>query len=136
MKDHGDKSVPPQWAIRFLGWFCPTGLYETIEGDLVEQFEADVEEVGERRARRRFVWNILKFFRAGIIIRNKLSVQLNQVDMFQNNMKIACLRLLKDKTLCAIKDLGLSLSMAACLLILQYAHFEMGYDSFYKNAEP
>jgi len=135
MKNNSDHPVPPKWAIRFLGWFCPAMLYETIEGDLIEQFEADVDEVGERRARRRFVWNVMKFFRTGIIVRNKLSPQLNSVDMFQNNIKVAWRRLLKDKTFGAINVLGLSLSIAACLLILQYAHFEMGYDSFYKNAK-
>jgi len=135
MKNNSDHPVPPKWAIRFVGWFCPAMLYETIEGDLIEQFEADVDEVGERRARRRFVWNVMKFFRTGIIVRNKLSPQLNSVDMFQNNIKVAWRRLLKDKTFGAINVLGLSLSIAACLLILQYAHFEMGYDSFYKNAK-
>src|SRR5260221_7770305 len=133
MKDHSDVPVPPKWAIGFLSWFCPIALYETIEGDLNEQFETDVEEVGERRARRRFIWNVLKFIRTGIIMRNKLSLQLNQVDMFKNNIRVAWRRLLKDKTFGAINVLGLCLSIAACLLILQYADFEMGYDSFYKN---
>ena len=39
-----EKNVrPPRFAIRFLRWFCPPNLYEGIEGDLLQQFEKDVE---------------------------------------------------------------------------------------------
>ena len=61
------------WALRVLQWFCPPDLYETIEGDLIEQFEIDVKKIGESRARRRFVWNVIRFFRPEVILRNKFS---------------------------------------------------------------
>ena len=35
--------------LRLLSWLCPPDLYEGIEGDLLEQFEADVKEFGHRR---------------------------------------------------------------------------------------
>ena len=61
------KSYPQRFAFRLLKWICPTHLFETIEGDLIEQYEDDVEEVGESRAKSRLAWNAINFFRIGII---------------------------------------------------------------------
>jgi len=41
--------------------FCPSHLYEGIEGDLLEAFDADVALVGARMARRRFVYQASGF---------------------------------------------------------------------------
>ena len=70
--------------LRFLRWFCPPGLYEGIEGDLLEQLERDTKEIGERNARRRFIWNVLKFFRLEIILRNRVTIELINTIMIGN----------------------------------------------------
>jgi putative ABC transport system permease protein len=57
-----NKHKPYGLALRFLAWFCPPSLYESIEGDLLEQFEVDVELVGEQNAKSRFVWNFYLTF--------------------------------------------------------------------------
>lgn len=73
-RDDIDKS-PPKAALRFLKWFCPDQLYEEIEGDLIQRFQRDLKvsdssKVSDtyalRRARRRFIWNALRFFPEGI----------------------------------------------------------------------
>ena len=48
---------PPGWIIRFLKWFCPAELYEGIIGDMLEQFEKDVQTKGVPSAKRKIVWN-------------------------------------------------------------------------------
>jgi len=47
-KDHKSKS-----SLRLLSWFCPESLYESIEGDLLEQFENDLKTTGDRKANRK-----------------------------------------------------------------------------------
>jgi putative ABC transport system permease protein len=59
------ENKPPNLGLRLFGWFSPPDLHETIEGDLIEQFEIDIVEVGRRIARRRFIWNVIKFLRPG-----------------------------------------------------------------------
>jgi len=54
--------------------------------------------------------------------------------MIQNYFKTAWRNLWKNKIFSMINVLGLSLGMAACLLILQYVNFELSYDHFNKNA--
>ena len=68
------KSYPQRFAFLFLKWFCPANLFETIEGDLIEQYEIDVEEFGEPRAKRRLIWNSINFFRIGIISEHRFQL--------------------------------------------------------------
>jgi putative ABC transport system permease protein len=130
MKDH-----PPHLALCFLAWFCPPSLYESIEGDLLEQFEEDVKLVGEKKAKRWFVWNVLKFFRLGILLRNRFSFGLNQGYMVQSHFKVAYRHLIKDKSFTAINVVGLSVGITAFLLIMQYVSFELSFDNIHENKD-
>ena len=53
--------------------------------------------------------------------------------MFKSYLKTTLRSLWKHKTFSAINIAGLSIGMAACLLILQYVNFELSYDQFNKN---
>jgi putative ABC transport system permease protein len=55
--------------------------------------------------------------------------------MIKNYFKTAWRNLWKNKVFSLINILGLSLGMAACLLILQYVNFELSFDHFNKNAQ-
>jgi len=116
--------------LRILAWFCPPKLYEGIEGDLLEQFEREVEELGVEEARRRLMWHVVKFFRPEIILRNNFSVQLINTIMFSNYFTIAYRNVLKNKTFSSINIIGLAIGLAACLLIFQFVSFELSYDKF------
>jgi len=54
--------------------------------------------------------------------------------MIKSYFKTAWRNLWKNKVFSLINILGLSLGMAACLLILQYVNFELSYDHFNQNA--
>src|SRR4029079_16648445 len=54
--------------------------------------------------------------------------------MIKNYFKTAWRNLTMSKTFSFINIAGLSIGMAACLLILQYVSFELSYDRFNKNA--
>jgi putative ABC transport system permease protein len=51
-----------------LKWFCPDHLYEEIEGDLIQKSEKDVKLHGERKAKRRLMWNVIRFLRLRILV--------------------------------------------------------------------
>src|ERR1043165_438040 len=54
--------------------------------------------------------------------------------MFKSYLATALRNIQKNKVFSVINIAGLSLGMAACLLILQYVNFELSYDHFNKNA--
>src|SRR4030095_9134580 len=55
--------------------------------------------------------------------------------MLRNYFKIAWRKLMRNKTFSFINIAGLTIGMAACLLILQYVSFKLSYDQFHKNVK-
>jgi putative ABC transport system permease protein len=126
---------PPKIAFRLLSWFCPDHLYEEIEGDLIQRFNKDVEAIGKRKAKRRLIWNTIRFFRPEIILRNKFILPSIRIYMLRNHIKIAFRNFARQKSYTLLNIVGLSLGMAASLLILQYVKYERSFDSFHSRAQ-
>jgi putative ABC transport system permease protein len=97
---------------------------------LLEQFEQDAKHLGEKVARRRLGWNVLRFFRPEILLRNRLSFPVINTIMLSNYLIIAWRNVRKNKVFSAINIFGLGTGLAACLLIFQFVSFELSYDKF------
>src|SRR3972149_1951112 len=55
--------------------------------------------------------------------------------MLKNYLKISFREIYNNKIFSIIHILGVAIGIAAFLLILRYAQFELSYDNFYKNAD-
>src|SRR5690606_23414130 len=121
-------SAPSPLAIRLLQWFCPSDLYEGIYGDLMEQFEEDTEKVGERTARKRFIWNVIRFFRPGIIFRNAFPSTVIPIDMIKNYFKVAYRNMIRNKAYAFINIIGLTFGLAVSILLFWIVRFEYSFD--------
>ncbi len=135
MKMRKEKYPTAKVPIRLLSWFCPDHLDEEIEGDLLQKFNRDVKMVGERKAKRRLIWNVLRFFRPGIVLRRKFSIELKKLPMFQNYLTIAIRIFSRQKIYSLINVLGLSIGLAASFLIFIYIKDELSYDQFFADVE-
>jgi len=58
----------PNSPIKLLSWFCPPHLLEEIEGDLLQRYERDVKRVGDREAKLKLWWNVIRFMRMDISV--------------------------------------------------------------------
>lgn len=125
----------PHWPLRFLRWFCPPHLYEGIEGDLLEKFEEDFENHKERYARRQLMWNVLRFFRPGIVLRNSFQLNLFNTAMTGNYIRIASRNMMRRKFYSFINAFGLSIGIAFCILIYLYIQDERSFDQFHENKD-
>lgn len=126
---------PPKWALRFLRLYCKPGLHEIIEGDVHELFYKRIEKEGLSSARRRFGWDVLRFFRLKYIKGFEDIHSTNNIAMFRNYFKVSMRSLLKQKFYSFINIVGLSLGLAACLLITMYISNELSYDKFHQDAD-
>lgn len=126
-------TTPPQWPLRILAWCCPSSLLESIEGDLQQQFEEDMEKEGEAKARRNFICNTLRFVRPGIILRNKFTLQLFNAMMLSNYFKVAARNMAKRKLYSFINAFGLSIGLCFCMLIYLFIQDERSFDQFHEN---
>ncbi len=126
---------PPQWALRFLRWFCRPDLVEDVEGDLLEQYQIKVSLEGEAKANKYFKRQVLLLFRPGIINYPSSLFQQNKSGMLRNYFQFASRQLLKARNYAVINIFGLAVGIAACLIILLYINEEWSYDAFHEDAD-
>ncbi|MCE7053117.1 permease prefix domain 2-containing transporter [Algoriphagus sp. AGSA1] len=88
---------PPKKALAFLRWFCREDYLEEIEGDLIEVFSKEVKDT-PRKARWKFSWSVLIYFRPGFIKSISIPNQHTTMSMYRSYFKIGWRNLLKSKT--------------------------------------
>jgi putative ABC transport system permease protein len=125
----------PLWAERFLRTICPAELFEEIEGDLIEQFNKDCLYGSERRAKWKLIFNTLKFFRPEIILRNKISLTRQPMQMLVNYFTIASRVMLRNKYFSLINISGLAIGLAGAMLLFLWIAREFSYDQFHSDKE-
>jgi len=125
---------PPKWAKRLLRWYCKSKSLEIIEGDIYELFEKRLT-TDPKNAKRKFGWDVLRFFRIKYIKGLGDINSLNNTTMFKNYFKISIRILYKQGFYSLINIGGLATGLSACLLIVMYISNEMSYDKFHANSE-
>lgn len=129
------QSLPQRWLFAVLEWFCPPALYEMIEGDLIEQYELDRERYGKTKAARKLIFNGLKFFRPGILLRNVFSRHLLNTAMLYHFFKFLIRGMRRNAIYSSINISGLALGLATVLLISIYVLDERSFDRFHPDAD-
>ncbi|MEQ9402057.1 MAG: FtsX-like permease family protein [Cyclobacteriaceae bacterium] len=127
------QKLPPKFLTTILTWYCKHHLLESVQGDLEEQFEEDLERFGARKASRRYAWNVLRFFRPGIIRKIKGTQKLNNYTMFKNYI-ITSLRFIKrEKAFSLMNIAGLALGIGCALVIYKIIDHETSFDKHHTN---
>jgi putative ABC transport system permease protein len=126
---------PPKWALWFLQLYCKPRMLEIIEGDAYELFYKRIKTESVKSAKRKFWWDTLRFFRLKYIKGLEDINSLNNIAMFKNYFKISVRSLLRQKFFSIINITGLSLGLAACLLIVLYISNELSYDHYHKDVD-
>lgn len=124
----------PSWSEKLLRAICPEELYEQIEGDLIEIYNYEVKTVGKRKAKLRFILACFRFFRPGIVLRNRIKVNSNPFNMLIANFHFTWRHLRRQKLTTAIHIIGLTLGITVCLLIALFIDHQTSFDSYHKNA--
>ena len=124
-----------KWPFGFLRLICPAQMLEEIEGDLIQRFERDVNTFGETRAKARLIWNVIRYFRPGIVLRKKFPTVLGQGYLMRNYCHVGIRNLMKRKVYAVINIFGLALGLSVFLVIGCYVDFELSYDNFHKNED-
>jgi putative ABC transport system permease protein len=136
MKSNQD-ILPPKSADRFFKWYCNDALFDSIYGDLYERFLENIEANGEKKAKRKYWVDVIRFMNKHTLKRSNKTSQFNSNNtaMFSNYFKVGFRNLIKNKSFTIINVLGLSVSMAVCLVIILMINDQMGYDNFQTNRD-
>ncbi|MTI38892.1 ABC transporter permease [Fulvivirga lutimaris] len=127
---------PPKWADKFLSWYCNPDLLEEIQGDVYELFDNRVAKEGAASAKRKFAWDVLRFFRWSNIKRTTTqNITLNNTAMIGNYFKTGMRNLIKDKVTSAISILGLALAVGSAITSYIFVTFFLNMDSFHTKRD-
>ena len=127
---------PPKWAERFFEWYCTPTLYDSIIGDLYERFDDNVEKHGQRKANRKFWFDVIRFMNRHTLKKSgQNKFYNNNMSILSNYFKVGFRNLMKNRSFTAINVLGLSVSMAVCLVIILMINDQMSYDDFQTNKD-
>ncbi len=131
------KTSPPHNALKFLRWFCREDYLEEVEGDLIEVFENQYER-SPGKARRKFIWNVIRCFRPEFIKAFQLRQNLpdrqagsNTTTMIRHNLLLSVRHFQKSKTSFAINFLSLFIGLSCALLIHLWVQDEVKMDKFH-----
>jgi putative ABC transport system permease protein len=136
---------PPEWADKLLKVLLPDDLAEELQGDMHEQFEVQVQELGLTKARWLYVWEVLRFCRPYYLKRRYMAqsehnyyystVSPFSLIMIRNYFTIAWRNLLRNKAFSAINIFGLAIGISCFMLIGVFVTNELSYDRHVANAE-
>ncbi|GAB4035760.1 ABC transporter permease [Spirosoma jeollabukense] len=105
-----------------------------MEGDLSELFHQRVAEIGLRKARWRYVCDVVSLLRPSLMKRQDAQYsRLTYTTMLRNYLKIAFRNLTKHKVYSAINIAGLATGMAVAMLIGLWVWNEFAYNQTYAN---
>lgn len=128
------KHRPPEWADKFLEWYCAPQFIEETQGDLYEAFHRRCKGLGPHWARWLFTVDVLRSFSFRTFDYSFLPSR-NSLSMLRNYITLTFRNLLRKKAFSSINILGLAIGMAAFFLIMQYVSFEWSYDRFHQNSD-
>lgn len=129
--------LSPRWARRVLRWLHPEETLEEVEGDLDELYAYWYHRAGKRQATWRYLLNVVSVLPPFVRKRQRKNEytqpSLIQPSMFRNYLTITLRTLAHNKVYSAINVIGLSIGLAAAMLIMLYTKDEVSYDQFHAN---
>ncbi len=126
---------PPKWADRFLAWYCNPDLLEEVQGDAHELFYRRVKNEGAHAAKRKFVWDVLRFFRWSNIKRTTKTHSSNSFTMFKSYLKLGFRNAVRNGLTSSINLIGLSIALGVAITIYTFVNYQYNMDSFHENKD-
>ena len=127
---------PPKWIDKMLEYLCPSDLLEEVMGDLHERYSLRAKRVGENKAKKQYLREVLAYTRP--IILSKTSSEYNKSifsNMLKNYFLIAFRNLAKHKAFTYINIAGLTLGITCALFIFLIVKFELSFDTYHTKGD-
>ncbi len=125
MKKIGD------WILQL---FCRQEYYSDIRGDLEELYSRRIASSSKIKASFKYFIAVVILLRPSLLKPSKFMSFMN-ISMINQYIKISSRNFLKHKFNSAINVFGLSIGIAAAILLYGYVRFEQSYDKGYDKAE-
>jgi putative ABC transport system permease protein len=101
----------------------------------MELYAERLTKSGRRSANWRFVWDVVKLFRLGIIRDFRSKTGIRFMDMFVHDIRVSFRSISKNRMHSSINIIGLTSSICCALFIYAYVQFELSYHDFHPKKE-
>ncbi|MEL6866029.1 MAG: ABC transporter permease [Bacteroidota bacterium] len=118
-------------ANRLFRWFCHPDYYDDIRGDLEELYFEKCQTSSQWRADLYYLKEVLLLFRISLLRPSLFRLSFIHRDMIKNNLKTSLRYIWNQKSFSLIKIGGLSIGVAAFLILAVYLQDQWSYDHFY-----
>ncbi len=127
--------TPPKFILRFLKWFCKPEYHLDIEGDLLEFYERNVEELGRRKANLRLYKDVFLLFRPSMMRSISFGVPHLQLSLLANYFKVSWRSIMSQKQYSFFNVAGLVFGITCFILVSIFVSHERSFDRFYENVD-
>jgi putative ABC transport system permease protein len=127
--------LPPKLFLRFFRWYCHPKHRDFIEGDLLEDYNTNINRHSKRRADIIFMVDVLLLIRKEVIRPLEGYTSLNTYGMYKNYFKIYWRTINRNKIHSFINTSGLAVGLAAVMLTFLYIHDELNFNSMHPHPD-
>ncbi|MEL6256602.1 MAG: ABC transporter permease [Bacteroidota bacterium] len=120
---------------RIFKWFCNPDYYDDIRGDLEELYKEKQQNSAKFHANLYYLKEILLLLRMSLARPTLFQALVNQQVLLHSNFKTAFRYMWENKAFSFIKLSGLSLGIAATLVLSIYIQQQLSFDDFYPNKD-
>ncbi len=126
----------PKYFKALFEWFCKPALFEELQGDLEEEYNAKLESKGRRNAAWNYRKEVILMMRPSVIKSlAELSIAMPSGYMLGNYIKTALRTTRKNALFSGINIIGLSFSMAVGLFVISGIVYQFSFDQFHEHKE-
>lgn len=130
-----DKSPGIEQIFKVLEMFCPPGIVEEIEGDLLQRYRNDTRALGATRAKLKLLMSTIAFFRPGIVFRNRWPTKPIYSAMFKSYFKTMMRNAAHQKVYAGITLTGLTVGITFALLAGVFVREELQVNQSLKDVD-
>ena len=133
---NNNQSTPPSWIDRLVRGICASHKAEEVIGDLHERYALQVQRLGEKKARRRYLKESISYMRWSNIKGEKMNSKTPQaLSLLRHYLLMAFRVTTRNRAFTVINVSGLALGMACFLLIFLWTTSEQEVDNFHANQD-
>lgn len=122
-------------GLKIFKLYCHSDFQEDILGDLDEYYESNFEKKGKHYADRKFFIDIILLFRLSLLKKQLNTQQIIYTGMVKNIFKTAFRVFWKERGYATLNILGLTVGIAASMLLLLYVQSEKSVNGFHKDID-
>ncbi len=125
------KNSPPRFMLFIIERFFRSDRLEEIYGDLVETFHEDLEKMAAWKAKTRFFFGSLLFFKPS----NHRTMNNITFMLLKNYLKVSLRSFKKNRLYSTINTLGLSVGLAVVFIAMYWINYHLSFDRFHSKSE-